>query len=165
MTGTQNHEGIAGAAAAVEYLAALDHNVSAAGSGDDVSDDNSRSAQLDRVFGRIDEYERSLSRRMIEQFTRIPGVQVLGITDSDRLTDRVPTISITVDQRTPQELAARLAERGIFVWSGNHYALPFTEAAGLEPNGTLRIGALHYNTTGEVDRVAEALEEIVAGSV
>ena len=164
MTGTQNHEGIAGAAAAIEYLASLDSGTETARSGSTTSEDKIRSAQLDRVFSRIEDYELALSRRMIEQFSELPGVKIRGITDANRLTDRVPTISITVNQRTPKEIATRLAERGIFVWSGNHYALPFTEAAELEPDGTLRIGALHYNTDDEIDRVTATLEEIITCS-
>jgi selenocysteine lyase/cysteine desulfurase len=45
------------------------------------------------------------------------------------------------------------------VWNGNAYALPFTEAAGLEPGGTVRAGALHYNTAEEIQRLSEALRQ------
>ena len=58
------------------------------------------------------------------------------------------------------ELASRLAEQGIFVWHGNFYALPLTEALGLEPDGLVRIGLLHYNTEEEVDRLLAALAAI-----
>ena len=54
-------------------------------------------------------------------------------------------------------MAERLAGRGIFVWHGNFYALPLTEALGLEPEGVVRIGLLHYNTTEEIDRLLTAL--------
>ena len=73
----------------------------------------------------------------------------------------MPTVSVTHNTKSPQELAERLAERGLFCWPGNHYALPFTEAMGLEPGGTLRIGLLHYNTEEEVDRLLAALAELV----
>jgi selenocysteine lyase/cysteine desulfurase len=53
-----------------------------------------------------------------------------------------------------------LAQRGIFVWHGNYYALPLTEELGLEPGGMVRIGLLHYNTAEEVDRLLEALREL-----
>ncbi|MBA19864.1 MAG: cysteine desulfurase-like protein, partial [Planctomycetes bacterium] len=55
------------------------------------------------------------------------------------------------------------AARGIFAWSGNFYALPLSEALGLEPDGALRVGLLHYNTSGEVDRLVAALEELLGG--
>jgi len=51
----------------------------------------------------------------------------------------------------------------LFVWSGHHYALPFTEARGLEPAGTLRVGALHYNTAEEIDRLLTELVQILNG--
>jgi cysteine desulfurase family protein (TIGR01976 family) len=161
MTGTQNHEGIAGAAAAVEYMASLDDGGSVADTDNNASADNSRSAKLDRVYSRIKDYELLLSRHLIEQLQQIPGLTVQGITDPEQLTERVPTVSVTAHNRTPREMAAHLAQQGIFVWSGNHYALPFTEAAGLEPEGTLRIGALHYNTVEELNRVATSLKALL----
>ena len=72
----------------------------------------------------------------------------------------MPTCSITHRSRKPVEVAQQLAERGIFVWHGNFYALPLTEALDLEPDGLLRIGLLHYNTADEVDRLLSALSEI-----
>jgi selenocysteine lyase/cysteine desulfurase len=47
----------------------------------------------------------------------------------------------------------------LYVWNGNHYALPFTESAGLETGGTIRVGALHYNSREEIDRLVTALRE------
>jgi selenocysteine lyase/cysteine desulfurase len=58
------------------------------------------------------------------------------------------------------EIAERLGERGIFVWHGNYYALPFTEALVLEPDGMVRVGLLHYNTANEVDRLCAALSDL-----
>jgi selenocysteine lyase/cysteine desulfurase len=69
----------------------------------------------------------------------------------------VPTVSFTHRRLTPKEIAERLANQGIFVWHGNYYALPLTEALGLEPDGMVRIGLLHYNTADEVDRLLAAL--------
>ena len=72
----------------------------------------------------------------------------------------VPTISFTHERLQRDEAAAKLAAQGIFAWHGNIYALPVTEALGLEPHGLVRIGLLHYNTTGEVDRLLQALDEL-----
>ena len=82
-----------------------------------------------------------------------------GITDPEKLSQRVPTVSFTHSAHSPQQIAERLAGRGIFVWAGNHYALPFTAARGLEPDGTLRVGLLHYNTTNEIDRLLTELAQ------
>jgi selenocysteine lyase/cysteine desulfurase len=60
-----------------------------------------------------------------------------------------------------RQIADALAERGIFVWAGNFYALELSEALGLEPEGVLRVGVLHYNTMEEVDRFLSELSRIL----
>ena len=59
------------------------------------------------------------------------------------------------------EIGKKLAERGIFVWAGNFYALELTEALGLEPEGVLSSGVLHYNSLEEVDFFIESVAEIL----
>jgi cysteine desulfurase family protein (TIGR01976 family) len=152
MTGTQNHEGIAGARAAIEYLADIGR-----GHSPHAPD---RRAALCAAFEAIGEYERSLSARMIEALTGLRDVRLWGIADPRRLDERTPTFSITHRSRSPLEVAQHLAQRGIFVWHGNFYALPLTEALDLEPDGLVRIGLLHYNTVEEIDRLRLALEDI-----
>ena len=76
--------------------------------------------------------------------------------------ERVPTVSITHARLRPDELATYLGDRGIFVWNGNFYALPLTDALGLEPEGMVRIGLLHYNTEEEVQRLLDTLAELEA---
>jgi cysteine desulfurase family protein (TIGR01976 family) len=72
---------------------------------------------------------------------------------------RVPTFSITHPQRSPDELAAALGEQGVATWPGNFYAVEVMDKLGL-PEGTLRIGFVHYNTAEEVDRLLAALSEL-----
>ena len=59
------------------------------------------------------------------------------------------------------EICSSLAERGIFVGAGNFYALELTEALGLEPEGVLRVGLLHYNSMEEVDFFLESVRDIL----
>lgn len=151
MTGTQNHEGIAGVRAAVDYLASLSRN--APGS--------SRRERLDAAFSAIQQYERDLCQRLITGLQVIASLRIWGVTTGDQLKHRVPTVSVTHPQLTPQEMSAHLTSHGIQTWAGNHYALPFTEFAGLEPHGTLRIGLLHYNTEAEVDRLLEVFQQLL----
>ena len=150
MTGTQNHEGIHGLRAAIDYLADLGRSVQPT-----VTD---RRAALDAAFVAIAQYERGLSRHLLTGLAALPEVRVWGITDLARLDERVPTVSITHRRLPPRAVAERLAEAGIFVWHGNFYALPLTEALGLEPEGLVRIGLLHYNTHDEIDRLLTALQ-------
>ncbi|MCA9066466.1 MAG: cysteine desulfurase-like protein [Planctomycetaceae bacterium] len=149
MTGTQNHEGIAGAAAAVRYLASLGNQPAA-----------SLSDQITASMSQICQYEQFLSQKLLAGLAQNSKVRVLGITDPCRIAERVPTVSFLVKGRSPRQCAEQLAGEGFYVWSGNHYALPFTEAAGLEPDGTIRVGALHYTTTQEVDGLLAAIERL-----
>ena len=154
MTGTGNHEGIAGVGEAIEYLADLGRGVDPAV--------KSRRQALAAAFRAIGEHERELSLGLLDGLARLPGVTIHGITDPDHIDQRLATYSITHDRFSPGQLAERLAGRGIFTWPGNHYALPATEALGLEPGGTLRISALHYNTPEEIERTISALSELLA---
>ena len=152
MTGTQNHEGIAGALAAVHYLADLGCQLKD-------QDDLSRREALQVAFAAIEQYETELARQLLEGLNAIPQVKIWGIDDLDRLEERVPTVSITHETLTSAELAERLGQEGIFSWHGNYYALEFTESLGLEPAGMLRIGLVHYNTADEVKRLLTCLAD------
>lgn len=152
MTGTQNHEGIAGAMAAVEYLAELGSTVAPRQA--------DRRAALRAAFAAIAEHERALADRLLDGLAAMPGVKVWGIVERSRRAGRVPTVALTHRRFSPRELAGRLGEKGFFVWHGNFYALPLTEALGVEPDGLLRVGLLHYNTPEEVDRFLAAMGEL-----
>jgi cysteine desulfurase family protein (TIGR01976 family) len=152
MTGTQNHEGIAGAAAAVDYLAEIAATTAA-----------DRRSRLRAAMTAIQAYETDLARRLLEGLAKRPRFKVWGITDPKRLAERVPTISITHPQKTAQELAEHLAARQIYAWNGNMYALELSERLGLEERGGfLRLGLVHYNTVEEIDLLLQALDEIRA---
>ncbi|MCA9270303.1 MAG: aminotransferase class V-fold PLP-dependent enzyme, partial [Planctomycetales bacterium] len=154
MTGTQNHEGIAGVLAAIDYLA----DVGRTQAGDHALP---RRAALRQALAAIQNYERGLAQRLLAGLAAIGGVKIYGIAAADRSAERCPTVSITHPNFTSAELAERLGRRGFFVWHGNYYALPLTSALGVEPEGMVRIGLVHYNTADEVDRFLAALAEIV----
>ena len=167
MTGTQSHEAIAGLGAAIEYLCELgDAALEAqprggqAQAGGGASTKPSTRARLVAAYDAIADCERPLGAKLLAGLREIDDVRVLGITDPARLTERVPTVSITHRRLSPQGVAQQLAERGIFVWHGNFYALEVSTALGLEPQGMVRIGLLHYNTPEEVDRLIGALAEL-----
>ncbi len=152
MTGTQNFECIAGVSGALDYLFDLTNQLAGVTS-------TSRHS-LEQGFGVIEEFERVQGTRLMQGLNTLPSVKVWGITDPRRFHERVPTFSFTHRKRSPLEIAQFLGERGIFVWHGNFYALPLTEALGLEPAGMVRVGLLHYNTPDEVDRLIEAMREL-----
>jgi selenocysteine lyase/cysteine desulfurase len=152
MSGTQNHEGIAGVLAAIEYLADVGRQVAPHAS--------SRRDALVAAFGAIGDYERQLCSRLLAGLAKLRHVKVWGIADERRLNERAPTVSITHQRHSTIEVVDHLAKRGIFAWHGNFYALELTELLGLEPGGLVRLGLLHYNTQGEVDRLLTALAEL-----
>ncbi|MEE3270149.1 MAG: aminotransferase class V-fold PLP-dependent enzyme, partial [Candidatus Thermoplasmatota archaeon] len=153
MTGTQGHESMAGTLAAIEHLEWLGRMLSEA--------DKSRRGALRVAFSAIEEYERDLCWRMIEGLEKIGGVKIWGITDPSMKEHRAPTISFTHHSMTAEEIGEELAEHGIFAWAGNFYALELSETLGLEPEGALRVGILHYNTSEEVDRFLDVLSDIL----
>ena len=155
MTGTQNHEGISGVRAAIDYIASL-----GTFSGE-IPPLSQRRVAIRAAFETITAYEQDLSRRFLNGLLALPSLRLWGITGEAQLDQRVPTFSVTHKKLTPHQMAVALWDRGVQAWNGNHYAYPFTESTGLEPNGTLRLGALHYNTTEEVDRAIDGLREIV----
>jgi cysteine desulfurase family protein (TIGR01976 family) len=148
MTGTQSHEAIMGAMAAVDYLAGLSPVAA-----------NRREA-LCQSMAAIEIYENDLMAHLLDALPSLTGYTFYGITDSRRLAERVPTLSFNHARLSPLELARALDEAGIFAWHGNYYAQPVTEALGLEPEGAVRIGLLHYNTCDEVDRLIAVLADL-----
>ncbi len=152
MTGTQNHEGIAGVLAAIEYLADVGRQLSPQAP--------NRRAAIVAAFAAIGDYERQLCRQLITGLAELPSVRIWGISNPARQHERVPTVSITHRKLSPVELADHLSMRGIFAWHGNFYALETTESLGLEPSGLVRLGLLHYNTSAEVERLLTALREL-----
>ncbi|HLC05173.1 MAG TPA: cysteine desulfurase-like protein [Anaerolineales bacterium] len=161
-TGTQNHEGLAGTLGAIEYLAILgeEHgkeHVTRLG-----SKFTGRRLQLKTAMASIQAYEASLSRELIRTLQGEPGIRIWGITDEKDISRRVPTVSFTHERHSPRHIAARLGQEGIYVWDGNYYALAVTERLGLEGHGGMvRVGAAHYNTPEEVERLGQALHRIL----
>jgi selenocysteine lyase/cysteine desulfurase len=151
MTGTQNHEGIVGTLAAIEYLAGIGREVDPTRTG--------RRAAILAAFDAIATHERSLSAHMLDGLER-RGFRIHGIRDRTRLQERVPTFAITHPLLPTPVLSRRLAAEGIFVWDGNFYALPLTETLGLEPEGVVRIGLLHYSTHEEIERLFSVLDRL-----
>jgi cysteine desulfurase family protein (TIGR01976 family) len=162
-TGTQNHEGIAGTLAAIEYLAAIgerfgDPGIPGAAAG------SSRRARLVRGLDAIEAHERRLSARLLAGLADMPGLRLHGLADPARVADRTPTFAITLAGRAPRQVAEALSRHGIFAWDGDFYATTLIEDLGLAASGgVVRLGLVHYTTEDEVDRVVAALGAIAAG--
>ena len=138
--GTQSHEAIAGATAAIDYLRDL-------GGGD-----------LDSAFALIEEHETLLAARFLSGLP--DGVELYGIRTPE---GRTPTFCFNVAGRSPREVAELLGEQDLYVWDGNYYALEPMRALGIDDTGgAVRAGFLHYTTEDEVDRLLEALADLTS---
>jgi len=160
-TGTQNHECIAGALAAVNYLASVGEKYGAPFAAA-YSKFSGRRLHLKSALAAIKAYEKELAARLVAGLNEIRGVTLYGIADFARFDYRAPTFAITVEGKTPRAIAEACGRENIYVWDGNYYALEVMQRLGLqERGGAVRIGLAHYNTAQEVDRFLEILKKVV----
>ncbi len=144
-TGTLNHEGIAGAAAAVDFLASL-----AAG--------GSRRERLRATFAELHLRGQTLLERLIYGLSAIDGVRVFGAPVS---APRTPTVAFTVGDRPADSVADALAQEAVFVSTGDFYAASVVKRYGLAPQGGLvRAGCAAYTTADEVERLLEGVARL-----
>ena len=142
-TGTQNHEGIVGAAAAVDFLASL---VLVQG-GD-------RRTRLGHVQASLHARGQELVARLWSGLSDLPAVTVFGPPPTAR---RTPTVSFIVDARPSEDVARALAGRGVYVSHGDFYATTVARRLGASEDGLVRAGCACYTTTAEVDRLVEGV--------
>jgi selenocysteine lyase/cysteine desulfurase len=161
---------VAGMDAAVSYLENLGRCLSTEQRGlareetsreETSRDEASRKELVHLAMNRIAAYERELSHALLEAVADIPGVTVHGVTDRERLGDRVPTLCFTVAGVDASAVAARLAERDMGVRSGHMYSPRLMARLGLMPAGAIRASLVHYNTVAEIGRFRDALHEVV----
>ena len=151
--GTPQTELLAGLTATVDYLAWLGGQVGASGD---------RRSRVKAAFEAADSYESALTMQLIDGLRALDGTTIHGITSSNRLNERVPTIALTHERLLPATIAQALGEQGICVWSGHNYAVEPVRHLGLdEDTGVVRIGLAHYNTAAEVERTLGVLESVI----
>ncbi len=142
-TGTQNHEGIAGAAAAVDFLASL-------------APASTRRESLESAFRELHQRGKRLVERLWNGLREINGVRVYGPAP-DKL--RTPTIAFTMDLMSSTQVARKLAERGLFLSDGDFYAMTVIERLGQD--GVVRAGCACYTTEQEVERLLKAVRVLL----
>src|SRR5881628_1884261 len=136
-TGTQNHEGIAGAAAAVDFLASLAPGAT-------------RRERLRAAFQQLHERGDALITQLWNGLQEIKGVRLYGPPPG---TERTPTIAFTVNGVPSIKVTKKLAERGVFLSHGDFYAMTVVERLCQTPHGLVRAGCACYTTPEEVDRL------------
>jgi cysteine desulfurase family protein (TIGR01976 family) len=146
-TGTQNHEGIVGAAAAVDFLASLSANHRA----------TSRRAALESTFGALHARGELLLAKLWNSLAEVDGLTLYGPKPG---TPRTPTLSFTMRGHKTDDIASALAERGVFISNGDFYAATIVERLGLVPDGLVRVGCSCYTSEEEVDRLLDGVRAI-----
>jgi len=148
-TGTQNHEGIVGAGAAVDYLASLAQD-----------DDLETRAALARTLAELHRRGIELFRQLWDGLGEIRGVRRFGLPPDK---PRTPTLAFRVEGKSCDDVAMALAAKGLFVSHGDFYAATVIERLGVGPDGVVRVGCSAYTTDEEIDRVVRAISEISRG--
>lgn len=143
-TGTQNHEGMVGAAAAVEFLAAL-------------GEGPTRRARLEASFAVLHTRGQELVERLWSGLREVPGVTLHGPGPGE---PRTPTIAFTVRGMPSEDVARALAERAVFVSNGDFYAATVLARLGHAADGVVRAGCACYTTADEVDRLVDGVKEL-----
>ena len=143
-TGTQNHEAIVGAAAAVDFLASLAPEGTPGG----------RRGALAAAYDALHARGMALLQQLWTGLDATPGVTLFGPRPGR---PRTPTLSFVKRGESTTAIARRLAAAGSFVSNGDFYAATVMERLGLVPDGTVRVGMSCYSTAEEVDRLLAAL--------
>jgi cysteine desulfurase/selenocysteine lyase len=126
--GTPNVAGAVGFAAALDFRAALPRGAAA-------------------------RHEAELARYACERLPSLPGLRIIGPPDGP---DRVALFSLELAGVHPHDIATILDGQGIAVRAGHHCAQPLMRRLGVP--ATARASCFLYNTTAEIDRLAEGLE-------
>lgn len=148
-TGTQNHEGIVGAAAAVDFFASLVPTTAAAS--------DSRRERLRAAFDALHARGAALTARLWQGLSEINGVKLYGPKPDE---PRTPTIAFTIAGVTSTTVAQKLAARGLFLSHGDFYAATVIERLALGDEGLVRAGCACYTTQEEIDRLIQGVREI-----
>jgi cysteine desulfurase family protein (TIGR01976 family) len=155
-TGTLCHEGIAGAAEAVEFIADVGRHHT------DGGEALGRRPAVVAGMNAMEAYEQPLAQRLIDGLSALPGLRIYGPPAGH---PRTSTVSFTLAGHPAPEIARTLGAQGLFVWDGDFYAARVIELAGIaDSGGLLRIGLCPYNTADEVERVLAAVSALATGA-
>ena len=155
--GTFVYENVAGMDAAVRYLETLGRSM---GRKNAAEKSESRRSALRRAFEAIRAYEESLSLEMLRVLNDC-GAVVYGVSQEERISQRVPTICFNLPNVPPERIAEELAKQNIGVRDGHMYSPRLMRRLGLtQESGAVRASLVHYNTVQEVRRFGRVLAEM-----
>lgn len=148
-TGTLSFEGLAGVAAAIEYLAQWG------------TEEAPLRQRLQESYACYQRHEQALGDYFLTHLQSVSGVRLYGISSADAQL-RTPTFALTFEGRSPERIARGLGDDNICVGNGHFYAQGLIRQLGLtERGGVLRIGLMHYNTRSDIESLFEKLRRVV----
>ncbi len=155
--GTFVYENVAGMDAAISYLETLGRSMAG---NDATTKSESRRSALRRAFQGIRVYEEFLSLEMLRVLNDC-GAVIYGVSEAERIGQRVPTIGFNLPNAPPSRVADEFAKQNIGVRDGHMYSPRLMMRLGLpKETGAVRASLVHYNTVQEVRRFGSVLAEI-----
>jgi cysteine desulfurase family protein (TIGR01976 family) len=155
--GTLPYELMAGATAAVDFIASLaDLGADDTASGPVGEGSASRRERVELGMKAVHAHEQALLDVLEPALRSLPGVTV-----HSNAAARTPTLLFTVEGRDPQEIRAGLAQAGVNAPAGHFYALECSRHLGLGDTGGVRVGLAPYTSQDDVDRLLGALTGIL----
>jgi selenocysteine lyase/cysteine desulfurase len=141
-TGTQNHEGIAGIAAAIDFIASI------------VAGEGTRRERLARSFEALHAEGARFANELWTGLQSVRGVRLYGPPPPLK---RTPTFAFTIDGVDDEQVVRTLAEEGLFLSHGDFYALTAVRELGGPHGSVVRAGCACYTSDGEVRRLLESI--------
>jgi selenocysteine lyase/cysteine desulfurase len=118
--------------------------------------------RMENLHGLLADHEASLAVPLLDYLQHSPGVRLLGKAHC-RDGDRAATIAFRPLRESAASVAAALQSRGIGTENGNFYAPRLLESLGIDPaDGVVRLSLVHYSSRAEVDRILQALDEVLS---
>lgn len=117
-------------------------------------------AAIEAAFGIITDHETELAERLLAYLRGRDDVTIIGDASSDAYI-RVPTISFLIAGSTSRDVVEAIDPSGIGIRFGDFHSKRLVQAMDLgDPDGIIRVSAVHYNTLNEIDRLIEQLESL-----
>jgi cysteine desulfurase/selenocysteine lyase len=104
-------------------------------------------------FEAIQAHEAALTEHALSRLQRIPGLRILG-----EAQERGGVFSFTMQNAHAHDIATLLDRNGIAVRAGNHCAEPLMQRLGVGSTARASFGL--YTTIGEIDLLAESLDQV-----
>jgi len=104
---------------------------------------------------RLHATEQVLTRQVLEGLTQVPGLRLVGPTDT---TDRLGVVAFSIEGVHPHDVGQVLDAAGVAVRTGHHCAQPIHQHFGIHASSRLSFGAC--STPEEVDRFLSAIADV-----